>query len=291
MMSIFPVLLMVLSLSITGSGRDMLDYMGTDVYWKQKSVTVTPENMLAELGTGKGETVGDISPLIKQLGDENYKARKDAFAKIKALGAPVIPQLKAAKEAATDPDVKDACERLIGGFTGATKSGQVRRLMAIRTLGELKDKSALPALQKLTDSKEQFVADYANAAIASINGTPYTRPGATAEQRASDVAMLPAEVGAVLQLSANGGQTVPLQRLLDQAFKSIGDNSPEAQEQKNRTITEMNAGILKTLEQMGNIRVDVATVGISNQVGPNQGFGVIIVRGQYDPTALSPLTS
>ena len=45
--------------------------------------------------------------------------------------------------------------------------------VALRTLGELKDNSALPALQKNLDSKEAFVAEYAQRAIAQIEGKPH----------------------------------------------------------------------------------------------------------------------
>src|SRR5437764_8476301 len=52
----------------------------------------------------------------------------------------------------------------------APQAAGVRRLMAIRTLGELKKAEALTMLQSLVDSKEPFVADYAKAAIAAIEG-------------------------------------------------------------------------------------------------------------------------
>ena len=80
-----------------------------------------------------------------------------------------------------------------------SKATAVRRLMAIRTLGELKDKSALPALEKLTDSKEMFVADYAKRAIANIEGKPLVIgiPDNSAQMREKDLWMLPAKCGGV----------------------------------------------------------------------------------------------
>ena len=55
-----------------------------------------------------------------------------------------------------------------------------RRLMAIRTLGELKNRKALPMLRKLLHSKRPFEVRYTQRAIASIEGKPWVhsqRPG------------------------------------------------------------------------------------------------------------------
>jgi hypothetical protein len=90
---------------LAGGGNDLLDYLPAKHYWQAKSVTVTTENLLAEL-----------------------KA-----------------------------DPKD-------------KATAVRRLMAIRTLGEQKDPNALPALKKLLGSKELFEDEYARRAVAAIEG-------------------------------------------------------------------------------------------------------------------------
>src|SRR2546421_8733531 len=53
-----------------------------------------------------------------------------------------------------------------------SKATAVRRLMAIRALGELKSADALPSLKTQLDSKEMFVADYAQRAIDAIESKP-----------------------------------------------------------------------------------------------------------------------
>src|SRR5207253_10196799 len=63
------------------------------------------------------------------------------------------------------------------------QAASVRRLMAIRTLGEMKKDEGLATLQSLVDSKEPFVGDYAKSAIASIQGKPIARPGVSAQAR------------------------------------------------------------------------------------------------------------
>ena len=47
-------------------------------------------------------------------------------------------------------------------------SQQVRKLQAMRGLGELKDKAALPVLEKVSKQREMFFDDYALAAMAKI---------------------------------------------------------------------------------------------------------------------------
>src|SRR5690349_1598070 len=46
-----------------------------------------------------------------------------------------------------------------------SKETAVRRLMAIRTLGELKNADAIPTLKSQLDSKEMFVTAYAQRAL------------------------------------------------------------------------------------------------------------------------------
>src|SRR5438874_8131953 len=50
------------------------------------------------------------------------------------------------------------------------KATAVRRLMAIRTLGELKGADAVTSLKAQLDSKEMFVADYSQRALDAIQG-------------------------------------------------------------------------------------------------------------------------
>jgi len=79
------------------------------------------------------------------------------------------------------------------------KGDPVRRLMAIRTLGELKKKGAIATLQPLLKSKTLFEAEYAAAAIAAIEGKKFKRPGLSAKERMKDVYLLPAGCGEVGQ--------------------------------------------------------------------------------------------
>ena len=149
-------LLFLLS-TIMGTGTDLLDYVPSDDYWKAKGVTaVTVEALLKELEPPKAGA--DISKLVPDLGSPDAKVRDAAAAKVRAMGPGVIPQLKELAKH-DDPEVAGRARLLITEIGNAAKSTQVRRLMAIRTLGEKKAKEALPRLAELVRSSEPFVAD------------------------------------------------------------------------------------------------------------------------------------
>jgi hypothetical protein len=161
---------------------------------------------------------------------------------------------------------------------GAT-AASVRRLMAIRGLGELKKKEALADLKPLVNDPTPFVADYARQAIAMIEGTPYKRPTAAPEKLASDVSLLPAGCGVVAQMSVAGGGPISYDKLFELAkTMGPGGNQPDLEQMRGK-ITEM---LVQFTGMVGNFRVEGATVGVAGDVGNNTGFVVVIARGQYN---------
>ena len=101
-------------------------------------------------------------------------------------------------------------EQLIADASGSVRAdvasphaAEVRRLIAIRTLGEMKTVEAVVALNALMESKEPFVADYAQAAIAAIEGKQAMRAG-IAQDRMTDVWLLPAQCELVAQIAPTG---------------------------------------------------------------------------------------
>src|SRR5690606_23323791 len=80
--------------------------------------------------------------------------------------------LKSLEEAARskDPAIASAARTLLVKQRTGDKPGQVRRLMAIRALGEMKDPRAIEALRPLAESDAPFMADQARRAIARIEG-------------------------------------------------------------------------------------------------------------------------
>jgi len=162
----------------------------------------------------------------------------------------------------------------------APKKLAIRRLVAIRTLGELENREALPVLTKLLKSRQPFVADYAAEAIARIEGRGFTRPGATDAELASDVALLPARVRLVTQIRVAAGGPIPY----DKVFDAMGQMGKEFdRDQARKTVTKM---VVESGSITGNLRLQGITMGVSDDPGPRTGFVVLIGRIRYDVKAV-----
>jgi hypothetical protein len=267
----------LLAMLMGGGSRDLLDLMSSEQYWKAKNVTVSVETLKGELA----ETpAGDISALIKGLGANDFEQREAAQKKIEAMGPAVTPQLKEAAKSA-DPETATRAKAIMDTFASGSRAGQVRRLMALRTLGELKKPEALPILTPLLASKRLFEADYAAAAIAAIEGKPYSRPRATATVRAGDVNLMPGNLGVVGQMAMTGATGTTLN--LDKVFEQLAPMAGQTKEQMSAQAFEQ---ILKIADMVGNFRFDGATFGLADDVGNEKGFEVTIARGLYDREAL-----
>jgi len=272
----------LLLVALTGSaGNDLLDYMQTKAYWQIKGVPVTAEAMQAEL---KPILPGQMKALMADLTGNDEAKRKAAVGRLSTMGVGVIPQLeKAAAAAQGNPEKAGAIQQLIGKLYQARQAGAVRRLMAIRTLGELKARSALPTLKGLLKSKALFEADYAAAAIAAINGKPYKRPGLSAKTLAADMWRLPPNCGIVAQVSVPPGGPVDFAKLLKKVGQMPGGMKPD------QVLVQGTKMLIKAAEMTGNIRFEGLTMGVADNVGDRTGFVVLIVRGVYDAKAISAL--
>jgi len=264
-----------------GMSNDMLDYMQTKAYWQAEGVAMTAEAMQTEL---RPLTAKQIAALTKDLTSNDEAKRKAAASRLTTAGKGAIAQLeKAAAAAQGDPEKAGVIQQLIGSLYEAPQAGGARRLMAIRTLGELKARSALPALKGLLKSRVLFEADYAAEAIAAIEGKAYTRPMPTAKTLEGDIWRLPAGCGIVVRQTMSGGGPVDLAKIIKNAGQVPGGMTPEKMlEQATKYLTK-GVGIT------GNIRVEAVTVGVSANVGNTIGYAAIIVRGKYDAKIISAL--
>lgn len=269
--------LLMLLLSGGGWGNDLLDYLPTNAYWRLKGVEVSVERMTAELAVGEP---ADLALLIRDLGAEKHETREAASARLRTLGPIAIPALRKAAES-DDPEVRTRSRELLDALKGGAQANAVRRLMAIRTLAELKKPEAAAALRPLLEAKEPFVADYAARAIAAIDGKPHIRPQATKEQAWSDLCLLPANCGIVAQLRMPGGQATSF----EEALKAILPQLPAGADVAE-PLNELAKGIASVAEQVGNIRLDTLTLGVADNVGDNAGFAVVVARGRYDAAAV-----
>jgi hypothetical protein len=266
-MTMFATILNVILVLLGGGSNDLVGLVPTGAYWKSKDVTVSLEQLLHDI---RPEKVADISRLISDLDADDPKVRNEASAKIAAFGPAALPQLE---ETAKNGNGEAAtrARALIAQIHAASKSVAIRRLMAIRTVGEMKKTEALPALRALLTSQEMFEADYAKSAIARIEGkdAAVSHTPSVAE-RLADVALLPAKLDMVAQLAPPGGVDGSLDRL------------PIAEQEKSGLLEELTPILLHLLERVGNVRIDSITLGWY-AAPPNQpGYGIFIVRGQYD---------
>ena len=273
----FVEILLVL-LTGGGGGNDLLDYLPTAAYWKAKGVETTAERMAAELAT---EEPADAAKLVRDLGADGFATREAAMQKLRAMGPAAAPALEQGAEN-DDPEVKMRARQLLErvAASGGTQAKAVRRLMAVRALGDLKRPESLAALRPLLASKEPFVADYARQAVAAIEGKPYQRPRPTRAMLWKDVCLLPAECAVVAQVAMPGGGPIDVAT----ALKGIEGKLPQGRDPA-AMIAQLAQMLTVAAERVGNVRLDAVTLGVTGEVGDDAGFVVIIARGLYDRTA------
>ncbi|MDB5357154.1 MAG: hypothetical protein JWN24_3607 [Phycisphaerales bacterium] len=269
----FPSVLGLLMMLLGSGVNDLASVLSTDAYWKAKGVTVSVDQLIHELDAVKP---ADVSKLIDGLDADDPKVRDAAAAQIAALGPAVLPALEEAEKNSA-PEVATRAKAIAVQVRAASKAGAVRRLMAIRTLGEMKEKQALPKLQGLLDSKEMFVAEYARAAVAKIEGKEVPSTGVTDAERATDLGLLPSKLDLAAQVALRGGGEFSIEKIIDSA--------PMPDAEKAKAKAQATAGILQVLESVGNVRVDSVTVGFYAGPPGVPAYGVFVVHGTFDSHA------
>ena len=280
-MAMFGMMEMLLVAMMGGAGNELLDYVQTEAYWQIKGVPVTAQAMQAEL---KPISPAQVRSLLGDLTGNDEAKRKAAAGRLGTMGLAILPQLEAAAAAAQgNPEKAGTVQELIGKLYQTRQAGAVRRLMAIRTLGELKARGATGALKGLLKSKALFEADYAAAAIAAIEGKPYTRPTASAKTLAADVWRMPTGRGIVGQQIMPPGRPIDFPKLLKQVGPLVGGMKPQ------QVLVQATQMLVKSVEMTGNIRFDGLTIGVANNIGDDAGDVTLIVRGLYDAKAVAAL--
>lgn len=164
------------------------------------------------------------------------------------------------------------------------QASAARKLMAIRALGELKKKEALPILEPLVKDPAPFVGEYARRAIAAIEGKPFERPDPDAEKFKADLALLPKGCGAVVQARVlPGGGAVSFAQVVAtmKAFQPGRDEDVI----RFRLTEQLTDLVGKT----GNFRFEGGTMAVAEEIGQNKGFVLFIFRGRYDRDCMSAL--
>ena len=156
--------------------------------------------------------------------------------------------------------------------------------MAVRTLGELKYAEARPTLVRLSTVDDPFLARAAQRSLASLDEQgdskekheSLQRP--TAKQLDYDLSLLPRNCGVVAQLSLH--KSIGFRMTKDQVGGLFfrGDR-PAA------LFVPRVGRTIELLEQIGNVRIEAVTAGISDDFSHDSAFVLAIVRGRYDRKA------
>jgi hypothetical protein len=288
----------------SSGGLELLDMVHTDSYWALKGQTVTAESMIRELESSSA-SVPDISSLLRQLEAEETNGWSEtawqAERTLRRMGPPILPQLREARDrlppVRSDEYPSDSVGRKARSLTNIIEyieerpspeqAPQVRRLMALRTIGERKFTEARSAVSKCLDSKAPFEAEYARWALDRLDGKTATYEmvfsAVSSGDRNADLNVLPADCGIVAQALAptytDHGLTQQLEKFVEQ-FTYTREGNADRQRQ---ALMEMTGDMLDGLERLGNLRLTLVTCGASKDIGDNSGFVVVVARGKYSP--------
>ncbi len=280
-MAAFGLMELILMVMLGGGsmGNDLIDYLPSNLYWQTQGVELKSDVLLHELDDKPGVPV-DARRYIENLGSASAEVRDQASEALRKLGGVVVPDLEKASQS-SNPEVAQRAQLLLKALHDNARAPALRRLMAIRALGELKDPSAAAVLTKLAKSKRPFEAEYAQAALAAIAGKPVTRKGITPAERAGDLWLLPKDSGLVAQMAIEPGGPVDL-RAMVQPMTAMMGGEPQALDAAVEGVTRQ---VLQIAQRTGNLRLTSVTLGLNEN--PKAG-AVIILRGLYDAKALGP---
>ncbi len=261
---------------LTGGGNELLDYLSTDAYWKSKDVVVSVATMRNAL---LPPAAVDVTRAIADLGSEKLETRERATQALRDANPSILPELVKAAQSPDSEVAQRAAAVLRDQRVAATKAN-ARRLMAIRTLGEMRAREAEPALTALLKSTEPFVADAADEALAALRGRSAPRPHAGGVSE--DLWLLPENCSAVAQIAPGNSRHLNLDEL-------AGGASKLSAEERDTARGRVTAVVTPVVEQVGNVRFDSVTVGLSDDLNGETGFAVAIVRGKFDRNAIAAL--
>jgi hypothetical protein len=268
-----PVTWVVALVLLLGQGgNQLLDYVDTREYWKLQNRPITPAEMLAALEVRPV----DLDPMLRKLASPDPAVRAAGVAEIRAVGAAALPRLEEVAGLGIAP-LSPTAAALAQEIRQKSKAQAVRRLMAIRTLGELRDRSALPVLEPLRQSTAMFEAQYAARAIAAITGQELPPVDDRARRRA-EALLMPEDCRALVQLA-----TPPGKATLAEVCERLG---PLPGIPRTEAVARLSAQLVAVAEKVGDVRIDGVTIGVAGDVGPDDGWAAAIIHGQWDRAAV-----
>jgi hypothetical protein len=267
----FSMLLMMLF--SFGTANELLDFMHTPSYWQLHDTPMTVERMIAEFDAPAVVDTEEIPKWIAALGADHFRMRKDASKALQEIGEPARPFLEAASTS-EDPEISSRARSLLASLPSRQPSTAIRRLMAVRTLGELKDPKGLAVLESLLDSNEPFLADFARLAAQRIEGKPHEH--VPLKHNPADLALLPSNTAALGQMVVPGDPDWHVEKLFEH-MPMFG-----AVEGQADMLAEMTEAVGLAAEQLGNVRLDALTLGFTENIARGDGAMILIAHGKWD---------
>jgi hypothetical protein len=262
-----------------GAGNDLLDYIPAEAYWKLKATPMTYSSMADEVRLADPAAAVNLAKAF----ENSTGADRDRLALV------LIDQGEAARaeldrlSRSADTDLAARARTCIVAMDKAPKERSVRRLMAIRTLGALGKKDAIPLLQPLMKSREPFMAAYAAEAIATLEGKPaLLRPLPPALK--DDIWRLPADCRAVAQVAPK----VFSPEVADSVLTVM--TLPQELD-RNDAIAGLTFTLVQIADRFGNVRFDGITLAASGDLAENAGYFIAILRGHYDHATVNRILS
>jgi len=208
--------------------------------------------VLILMGRGGGQQLSDYIPT-------------EAYWQIKAIETDPATLRRLALAEAVDP------------------ASRLRRIMAIRTLGERREADAADLLRDAADSDDPAAAREARAALARVTGRPPASewPDITAALR-DDLALIPAGAAAVggLRFVPAAAQPFDLDAALpDIAAFILGDDGrPLSPEHLRQGLALQLSSVI---ERVGDVRLDAVTIGVSGDLTADRMWAVAVIRGRW----------
>lgn len=253
-------MLFLLPFFLMEGGNSLSGYLDVPGYWEREGIPYEAAALRGILEHEEGVDAERVEALIQQLGHEAHARRKEATEALAALGAPVRPFLE---EGVRDPDPEIATrsKEILRTVPEDTAGRATRRLMAIRGLAALGDEESRALLESLTESDDEAEAALAREVLALENASSEAEG---MESREVLLTRLPASTALVGQLTLSSTPTDTLREIRKEAF--------------------MQTQVIGLLEQVGDVRLDRATVALNREgLLDGEDFrALVFLEGRYD---------
>jgi HEAT repeat protein len=233
---------------------------------------------LAAAGQVEAPGMAALRKAVADLGAEDFRARKAAKDTLSKAGVAARELLQAATQS-DDPEVRLTAQGLLRAIAGKiqadAKSGDadyLKRLFAIRALGEMKSQKAVPGLKAAANDTDPTIRDAALSALAAVEGKPAPRPDAQ-KLLTSMAVRLPQNLSFVAMLDmTSGSKPITLAKVAEMLTAAAAKlpaqpNMPAAEVQQMLTqmLPQSRKGLQQIIGKTGNMRVDAVTVIMPTQ--------------------------